>query len=118
MDLTTFTEEIELIAGADDALALMRRLLASGQTAMAIAVRRGVVGGKLDAEALVESGRKFCQQAMQEHQQARRELQAATRDLIRTAGTTSSPGAPASWPASSDGRPPAPPRGRGPSARP
>ncbi|MDQ1018895.1 hypothetical protein [Streptomyces afghaniensis] len=91
MDLTTFTEEIELIAGAgdaDDALALMRRLLRGGQTAMAIAVRRGVVGGQLDAEALVESGRKFCQQAIEEGEQARRELRKATRDLVRHCGDT------------------------------
>lgn len=89
MDLTTFTEEIELIAGAgdaDDALDLMRRLLRSGQTGWAVAVRRGVSGGKLDAEALLESGRKAHRQAMEEGEQARRELRAATRDLIRHGG--------------------------------
>jgi hypothetical protein len=89
MDLTTFTEEIELIAGAgdaDDALDLMRRLLASRQTGLAIAVRRGVKNGKLDAEALLASGRKAVTEAMQDAEQARRQLRAATRDLIRHGG--------------------------------
>ncbi|MFF4726353.1 hypothetical protein ACFY3M_13580 [Streptomyces mirabilis] len=89
MDLTTLTEEIELIAGAgdaDDALDLMRRLLRSGQTEWAIAVRRTVSGGKLDAEALMETGRTLGQRMMQHREQARRELRAATRDLIRHGG--------------------------------
>lgn len=89
MDLTTFTEEIELIAGAgdaDDALELMRRLLGSGQTGLAIAVRRGVKNGKLDAEALLASGRKAVEEALREAERARRELRAATRDLIRHGG--------------------------------
>ncbi|NDK24675.1 hypothetical protein FSY75_09340 [Streptomyces sp. TR1341] len=89
MDLITFTEEIELIAGAgdaDDALELMRRLLGSNQTVLAIAVRRGVMGGKLDAEALLASGRKAVEEATQEHERGRRQLRAATRDLIRHGG--------------------------------
>jgi hypothetical protein len=89
MDYSTFTAEIELIAGAgdaDDAMALMRRLLDSGQTKMAIAVRRGVKNGKLDAEALLASGRKTVEEGMQEDERARQRLRAASRDLIRHGG--------------------------------
>jgi hypothetical protein len=89
MDILTLTEEIELIAGAgdaDDALDLMRRLLRAGQTQWAIAIRRTVSGGKLDAEALLETGETLRRRVAEEREKARRELMAATRDLIRHGG--------------------------------
>ncbi|MFI2434670.1 hypothetical protein [Streptomyces sp. NPDC018693] len=89
MDIRTLTEEIELIAGAgdaDDALDLMRRLARSGQTEWAVAVRRTVSGGKLDAEALVETGKTLHRQMIERHEHNRRELAKATRDLIRHGG--------------------------------
>ncbi|WP_405961238.1 hypothetical protein OG235_36865 [Streptomyces sp. NBC_00024] len=89
MDIRALTEEIELIAGAgdaDDALGLMRALLASGQTQWAIEIRRAVSGGKLDREALIATGEKLGRQVIEHREQARRELRKATRDLVRNGG--------------------------------
>ncbi|MFD0208909.1 hypothetical protein ACFVH9_07210 [Streptomyces hirsutus] len=89
MDIMAFTEEIELIAGAgdaDDALGLMRKLIRDGQTPWAVAVRRAVSNGVLDSEALLAAGEKIRQEVAEHYRQARRELRAATRDLIRHGG--------------------------------
>lgn len=89
MDIRALTEEIELIAGAgdaEDALDLMRRLVRGGQTEWAIAIRRTVTRGELDREALLETGKTLRRRVIEHREQTRRELLAATRDLIRHGG--------------------------------
>ncbi|MGJ3558905.1 hypothetical protein ACR6C2_07965 [Streptomyces sp. INA 01156] len=89
MNFTTFTKEAKLIAGAgdaDDALDLMRRLARAGETEWAVAVRRSVTRGELDGEALLKAVETLRQQAIERHEQNRRELRKATRDLIRHGG--------------------------------
>jgi hypothetical protein len=89
MDLTTLLEEIELIAGAgdaSDALDLVKRLTRSEQVAWACEIRRSVSKGELDAERLIAAGETIRQRAIQHREQARRDLMAATRTLLRTGG--------------------------------
>ncbi|MET8609784.1 hypothetical protein [Streptomyces misionensis] len=88
MNLTTLLEEIELIAGADgdagDVLDLVRRLVRTEQVAWACEIRRSVTRGQLDVEKLVASGEKIRREAIAHREQARRDLMAATRALLRT----------------------------------
>ncbi|MYR54718.1 hypothetical protein GTY54_00135 [Streptomyces sp. SID625] len=89
MDLATLTEEIELIAGAgdaDDALDLVKRLTRTEQVTWACEIRRSVHKGQLDSERLVAAGETIRQRAIQHREQARRDLMAATRALLRGGG--------------------------------
>ncbi|PWI15985.1 hypothetical protein DI272_18810 [Streptomyces sp. Act143] len=86
MDLATLLEETELIAGAgdaDDALDLVKRLIRSEQVAWACEIRRSVTKGQLDAERLIAAGEKIRREAIAHREQARRDLMAATRALLR-----------------------------------
>ncbi|QNT94919.1 hypothetical protein HEP81_04646 [Streptomyces griseofuscus] len=89
MDITALTEEIELIAGAGDAgdaLDLVKRLLRTEQVEWAIEIRRSVRKGELDHEKLIASGETLRQRVIQHREQARRDLMAATRALLRGGG--------------------------------